>query len=320
MSSAGSSSSNDAAPPVLIEHLYAPYCSGVRVVRLLAAVYGLSVVPYNIVDMDARTRALLPPHILEKYKEIVEGGRVPYGGLFFVNGRYCGSAFQNTVFEELDRLGVPRIGDPPEALDHPALKNHEQASGTIFIRAVTQDDLTGHGYPSPAYCTELQFGDYGNPESIGLLAGWIGRYGCCMLGAYIDRQAAGFVSFAPQREIWRLGWFEDCHERPPATRREPTLVVLCLHVYPGARRRGVATALISELIEYGRDHRYGRIVAYTGCRPMETIGQSAGNRFPYERAGFKLEEVLVAPGAPLFPGDTSSRRYQGLARLVYTFA
>lgn len=306
-----------ALPNVRIEHLYAPYCAGFRIVRLLEKVYGLSVVPYNIIELRGQPVHHLPPYILKKYHEITDGNRVPYGGLFFVNGRYVGSAFQDTLFEELDRLGVPRVGVPFDPLPHPILMDQSQAEGTIFIRAVTQDDLSGHGNPSPAYCTELQFGSHGNPETIGLLAGWTGRYGCCMLGAYIRGQAAGFISFAPREELWRLGWFEDTHEAPAPGEVQQVLAVLCLHVYPGARQRGVATALLYELIEYARDHRYQKIVAYVGMRPMLGIGQSAGNRFPYEHVGFKAEP-LVPPGEARFPDDTGSRQYQGLARLTFS--
>ncbi len=309
-----------ASSEVVVEHLYAPYCAGFRVVRLLEQVYGLTVVSFNVVELRDGGGPVMPSYVSEKYREIVEGGRVPYGGLFFVNGRYVGTAFQDVIFHVLDRMGVPRVGLPPEPLPHPRLKDQAQAEGTLFIRAVTQEDLSGHGNPSPAYCTELQFGPYGNPETIGLLAGWTGRYGCCMLGAYIRGQAAGFVSFAPREELWRLGWFERFYELPAPGEMEEVLLVLCLHVYPGARQRGVATALLTELIEYARDHHYRRILAYTGCRHMESIGQSAGTRFPYERAGYLLEQVLVAPGEPKAPGDTSSRQYQGLARMSYTLS
>lgn len=304
-------------PAVHIEHLYAPYCSGFRIVRLLERLYGLKVTPYNIVELqEGGPASRLPPHIREKYLEITAGGRVPYGGVFFLNGRFVGSAFQDVIFEELDRLGVPKTGVPFDPLPHPVLLDQSQAEGTIFIRAVTQDDLSGHGNPSPAYCTELQFGATGNPETIGLLAGWTGRYGCCMLGAYIRGQAAGFVSFVPREELWRLGWFEELHEPPHPAEQQMTLCVLCLHVYPGARDRGVAVSLLTELIEYARDHHYHKIVAYVGMRPMKLIGQSAGNRFPYERVGFRAE-TLIPPGEARGPDDTGSRQFQGLARMVF---
>lgn len=306
-----------ASPPaVLIEHLYAPYCAGFRVVRLLERVYNLKVVPYNVIEIKETGSLSLPPYLLEKYREIADGSRVPYGGVFFINGRYAGSAFQDTIFEELERMGIPRVGQALDPLPHPMLMDQNQAEGTIFIRAVTQDDLSGHGNPSPAYCTELQFGPHGNPETVGLLAGWTGRYGCCMLGAYIRGQAAGFVSFVPREELWRLGWFESNHEPPEPGEERQVLNVLCLHVYPGARQRGVAVSLLSELIDYARDHGYQKIIAYTGFRHMTSIGQSAGNRFPYERCGFKLE-TLIPPGSPRNPDDTGSRQYQGLARMVY---
>jgi GNAT superfamily N-acetyltransferase len=130
-------------------------------------------------------------------------------------------------------------------MKHPELLDQSQADGTLIVRAVTQDDLSGHGNPSPAYCTELQFGSQGNPETVGLLAGWIGRYSCAMFGAYIRRQAAGFITFAPREELWKLGWFEEVYDPPVPGEREEVLTVLCLHVYPGARQRGVATALVS---------------------------------------------------------------------------
>lgn len=301
---------------VVIEHLYAPYCAGYRVVRLLERVYGIKPVPYNVIEMKEGGVSRVPAHIYEKYCEIVEGSRVPYGGLFFLNGQFVGSAFQNTIFEALDKLGLPRLASPFDPLPHPILMDQSQAEGTIFIRAVNQDDLSGHGNPSPAYCTELQFGSHGNPETIGLLAGWTGRYGCCMLGAYIRGQAAGFITFAPREELWRLGWFESLHEPPEPGEEQQVLTVLCLHVYPGARQRGVATSLLRELVDYARDHHYQKIIAYTGFRPMLTIGQSAGNRFPYERVGFKAES-LIAPGAARSPDDSGSRQYQGLAKLVF---
>jgi GNAT superfamily N-acetyltransferase len=305
------------SPPPLIEHLYAPYCAGFRIIRLLESVYGLAVISYNVVELRDGSGPSMPPYIEARYREIVNGGRIPFGGLFFVNGQYMGSAFQDLVFNELDRLGVPRLGLPPQALKHPRLRDQGQASGTLLIKAVTQDDLSGTGNPSPAYCTELQFGPEGNPETVGLLAGWIGRYGCCMLGAYIGGQAAGFVTFAPREEVWKLGYFEAGHEPPQPGEAAEVLTVLCLHVYPGVRRQGVATALITELVEYARDHAYRQIVAYAGMRSMKSVGQSAGNRYPYERSGFTLDRVLVQPGEPRYPHDTSSRQYQGLARLVY---
>lgn len=304
-------------PDVKVEHLYAPYCAGFRVVRLLERIYQLKVIAYNLVELRG-TKPILPPHVDRKYREIVGGGRVPYGGLFFVNEKYVGSAFQDAIFRELDRLGVPKVGEPFEPLPHPRLLDQAQARGTLLIRAMTMDDTSGHGNPSPAYCTELQFGAHGNQETVGLLAGWTSLYGCCMLGAYLRGQAAGFVTFVPREELWRLGWYENLHEPPERGERAKVLSVICLHVYPGARRRGVATALLSELIEYGRDHHFQRIIAYTGCRHMNTIGQSAGNRFPYEQAGFSQEKILVQPGPPRTPEDTSSRQYQGLAMMVHT--
>ena len=303
-------------PRALVEHLYAPYCAGYRIVQYLEKVFGVSVVSYNIIELQETHWPIMPPHIREKYYQIVAGGRVPYGGLFFVNGRYVGTGFRDSVIHELDRLGIPRIGEPPTHSPHPQLLDQNQAKGTLIIRAVTQEDLSGHGNPSPAYCTELQFGDKGNPETVGLLAGWTGRYGCCMLGAYIDHFAAGFVTFAPREEIWKLGWFETIHEPMVRGETEQVLVILCLHVYPGARRRGIATSLVAEVIEYAKDRGYKKIIAYTGLRSMKTIGQSAGNSFPYERNGF-TKEVLVPPGKPHSPGDTGSRQYQGLARMTY---
>jgi len=301
---------------VKVEHLYAPYCAGYRIVQYLQQVYGQSVVPYNVIELQAMKWPIMRPHIREKYYPIIAGGRVPYGGLFFINERYVGTGFRDSVIHEMDRLGVPRIGEPPAHSPHPQLLDQAQAEGTLIIRAVTQDDLSGYGNPSPAYCTELQFGSRGNPETVGLLAGWTGRYGCCMLGAYIDKLAAGFVTFAPREEVWKLGWFETIHEPMVPGEVEEVLVILCLHVYPGARGRGVATALISEVIEYAKDRGFRKILAYVGLRSMKAIGQSAGNSFPYERNGFR-KDILISPGKPRSPEDTGSRQYQGLAKMTY---
>lgn len=310
---------NNSTSRVLIEHLYSPYCAGYRVVQILEHVYGLTAVSFNVIEMGDTDLSGVPSHILEKYHEITRAGRVPYGGLFFVNGRYVGSAFQDRVFEEVERLGVPRIGRPPAPLPHPQVLDQAQAAGTLIIRAITQDDLSGHGNPSPAYCTELQFGPHGNPETISLLAGWTGRYGCCMFGAYIQRQAAGFITVAPREEVWKLGWFEASHDPITPREIEKVLVVLCLHVYPGARGRGVATSLIAEVLDYARDRCYRKVIAYTGLRAMRTIGQSAGTAYPYKKNGFTTE-VLIPPGDPKRPGDTGSRQYQGLARMTFDIA
>jgi GNAT superfamily N-acetyltransferase len=105
------------------------------------------------------------------------------------------------------------------------------------------------------------------------------------LVAYLEDTAVGWCSFGPRPAMERLMRSQTIPRLDPPD----TWCIVCFVVAPGARRRGVAQALLNATVAYARSHQAQAIEGY----PIETNGQRVSGAFAYvgtvsmfERAGF----------------------------------
>lgn len=105
--------------------------------------------------------------------------------------------------------------------------------------------------------------------------------------AYSSGQPVGWVSIGPRTDYERIE-----HSRVLARIDDrPVWSIVCFVVARQARRRGVASALLSAAVDYAREHGATLIEAY----PVDTAGQRIASSSAYkgtlsmfERAGFKV--------------------------------
>lgn len=103
--------------------------------------------------------------------------------------------------------------------------------------------------------------------------------------AYLDDTVAGWCSFGPRPDMERLMRSRTIPRLDPPD----TWCIVCFVVAPGARRQGIATALLQAVVGYARAHEAPAIEGY----PIDTVGQRVSGAFAYvgtvsmfETAGF----------------------------------
>jgi GNAT superfamily N-acetyltransferase len=109
------------------------------------------------------------------------------------------------------------------------------------------------------------------------------------LVAYRDGEPIGWVSLGPRDDYERLK-----HSKVLAPiDGKPVWSIVCFVVSKGARKQGVARALLDAAVDYAREHGATLLEGY----PVETDGQRlpAANAYKgtvgmFERAGFKVVE------------------------------
>jgi GNAT superfamily N-acetyltransferase len=98
--------------------------------------------------------------------------------------------------------------------------------------------------------------------------------------AYEDGVAVGWVSVAPREEYGQL--MRSKHYGP-AEEEDGVWSIVCFHVHPTARHRGVAKALLAAAVEHALDHGATAVEAYPHGRRPDYMG--SGEMFA--AAGFR---------------------------------
>ncbi len=104
--------------------------------------------------------------------------------------------------------------------------------------------------------------------------------------AYVDGEPAGWVGFGPRERIGRLVRSRTI----PNVDDVPVWAIYCFTVRVGYRRRGIARALLSALIEYAREQGAPALEAYpvdTGGRRIDGTAAYVGTAGMFEAAGFR---------------------------------
>jgi GNAT superfamily N-acetyltransferase len=116
------------------------------------------------------------------------------------------------------------------------------------------------------------------------------------LVAYRDREAVGWVSFAPREDFERL-------EHSTVLKRvddRPVWSIVCFVVGRTVRRQGVADALLATAVDYARDHGATMLEAYpvdTGGERVASANLYHGTLSMFERAGFRVVDRRRATAA-----------------------
>jgi GNAT superfamily N-acetyltransferase len=131
----------------------------------------------------------------------------------------------------------------------------------------------GHGASDPGARREALQGQLEEDPPAGMLA-------------YIDGEVAGWCGFGPRPRLPRL----ERSRTIPKIDDLPVWSVLCFNIRVGYRRRGVAAALLSGVVEFARQSGAPGVEAY----PIDPEGGRVDVGFGYvgltpmfERAGFR---------------------------------
>jgi ribosomal protein S18 acetylase RimI-like enzyme len=98
--------------------------------------------------------------------------------------------------------------------------------------------------------------------------------------AYEDGVAVGWVSVSPRQDFGQL--VRSKHYGPPED-EEGVWSIVCFHVHPTARHRGVAKALLEAAIEHAVRRGASAVEAY----PHERRADYMGSAEMFEAAGFR---------------------------------
>ena len=105
-----------------------------------------------------------------------------------------------------------------------------------------------------------------------------------------DSEPAGQVIFLPKKYARKIG-LSTCRANENLER---TIVIGCLYVHNEHRNRGIASAMIKELINFCNDHKYDRIEAPVDLRPPDKEFISSISFYPFRKFGFNVDEA--SPG------------------------
>lgn len=100
-----------------------------------------------------------------------------------------------------------------------------------------------------------------------------------------DDKPVGQMIFLPKKYARRIG-FSTCQTNEDLKK---TMVIGCLLVHTEHQNKGIASAMIKELIDFCKDHGYNRIEAPVDPRPPDEAGMSI-SFFPFRKFGFILDE------------------------------
>jgi len=104
--------------------------------------------------------------------------------------------------------------------------------------------------------------------------------------AYEDGELVGQMIFLPKKYARRIGI--------PTSRinenLESTIVIGCLVVLREHWNKGIASAMIGELIRFCKDHGFHRIETYVDVRPPDKAGVSTSYS-PFRKFGFIIDET-----------------------------
>lgn len=106
---------------------------------------------------------------------------------------------------------------------------------------------------------------------------------------YEDDKPVGQMIFLPKKYARRIGLpTSQINEN-----LEKTMVIGCLYVPRECRNRGIASAMIKELISFCNDHGYNRIEVPVDLRPPDKKIFSNISFLPFRKFGFIVDEVSL---------------------------
>ena len=123
------------------------------------------------------------------------------------------------------------------------------------------------------------------------------------LVALRDGVAVGWIGLGPREDFPRLGRSRTIPQLPG----DAVWVVNCFVVAKGARRTGVATALLEAAVTYAREHGAAIVEGYpvrTGGARIPSASVYTGTAGMFERAGFEVA------------AETTSKASSGTPRVV----
>jgi len=104
---------------------------------------------------------------------------------------------------------------------------------------------------------------------------------------FVDDKPAGQIIFLPKKYARRIG-FSTCQTNENL---DKTMVIGCLFAFfPEYTNRGVASALIKELIEFCKKNGYTRIEAPIDSRSPDKTGLNI-SFYPFRKFGFTIDET-----------------------------
>ena len=100
-------------------------------------------------------------------------------------------------------------------------------------------------------------------------------------------EPVGQMIFLPKKYARRIG-LSTCRANEDLER---TMVVGCLYVHSEHRSRGIATAMIRELISFCNEHRYNRIEVSVDLGPPDREFISKISFYPFRKFSFIVDET-----------------------------
>jgi len=104
-----------------------------------------------------------------------------------------------------------------------------------------------------------------------------------------DDEAVGQMIFLPKKYARKIG----LPISRPNEEIEKTMVIGCLYVPKEHRNKGIASAMIRELISFCDDHGYKRIEVPVDLRPPDKKMFSTISFFPFRKFGFVIDEASL---------------------------
>jgi GNAT superfamily N-acetyltransferase len=122
--------------------------------------------------------------------------------------------------------------------------------------------------------------------------------------AYEEGLPVGWVSVSPREDFGQL---VRSKHYGPAKHEEGVWSIVCFHVHPAARHRGVAKAMLGAAVEHALEHAANAVEAY----PHERRADYMGSAEMFEAVGFRPVRAagvrtIVRYGAPQ-RGQSTSR-------------
>ena len=134
--------------------------------------------------------------------------------------------------------------------------------------------------------TSSEYSRAGQQERLAALRAQLAETPTAGMLAYVDGEAAGWLGFGERSRVGRLVRSRTI----PVVDDVRVWAIYCFTVRVGYRRRGIARALLSGLIEYAREHDAPALEAYpvdTGGARIHGTAAYVGTIGMFERAGFR---------------------------------
>jgi len=273
---------------LIFDAIYSPLCDKLSYIRKVAKRYGAVLREYNMWEIGDNELERLPQHVRDKILELRQGRDGFYAWVIFANCKYLKD------FESEYPLPME---EAPETLQ---VKEEQIEVKNIAVRPIDAKDieegLEGVGVTDDAgrpFCLAcLATSRMGEGDSRYIqtkrkefylyLIKVSGTFG--FLATQNDTVLA-FVTFLPKAIARKIGYYTSTSDG----HLDKTLMVGCLFVPKQLRGEGLATRLISAVVDYAKENGYSKIEATTIPKELNYSWEWWA-KYPFEKLGFEMEQ------------------------------